>query len=81
MTTLERLRELLARDFDIPAGKLVPGATLEDLGIDSLQMIEIVFSIEDAFQFKIDADAAEIRARVKTLQDLAAFIDERKPAP
>ena len=81
MTTLERLRDLLARDFDIQAGKLAPEATLEDLGIDSLQMIEIVFSIEDAFGFKVDADAAEIRTRVKTLQDLAAFIDERKPNP
>ena len=78
MTTLERLRDLLARDFDIPAEKLVPEATLEDLGIDSLQMIEIVFSVEDEFKLKVDADAAEVRARVKTLSDLAGFIDERK---
>ena len=78
MTTLERLRDLLARDFDIPAEKLVPEATLEDLGIDSLQMIEIVFSVEDEFKLKVEADAAEIRTRVKTLRDLAGFIDERK---
>jgi acyl carrier protein len=80
VTTLERLRALLARDFDIAPEKLVPEATLEDLGIDSLQMIEIVFCIEDEFGIKVDADAAEVRARVGALQDLAAFIDERKAA-
>jgi len=80
MTTIETLRDMLARDFDIPREKLVPEARLEDLEIDSLRMIEIMFSIEDEFAFKVEADPAEIRARVHTLQDLAGFIDERKAA-
>lgn len=76
MTTLERLQEMLARDFDLQAGALVPDATLESLDIDSLRMIEILFSVEDAFAISVPAEPAELRARVRTLGDLAGYIDE-----
>ena len=76
MTTLERLQEMLARDFDLERAKLLPEATLESLDIDSLRMIEILFNIEDVFRITVPADQAEIRARVKTLGDLAAYVDE-----
>ena len=85
MTTLERLQSLLARDFQLEAPALVPAATLESLDIDSLRMIEILFSIEEAFGITVNAEQAEIRARVRTLGDLAAFVDEqlagRRAAP
>ena len=83
MTTLERLQEMLSRDFDLQAGALFPDATLESLDIDSLRMIEILFSVEDAFGISVPAEPAEIRARVHTLGDLAGYIDElvsTKPA-
>ena len=76
MTTTERLRELLLRDFQIPPERLTPEARLEDLEIDSLRMIEILFSVEETFGISIAADPAEIRARVQTFGDLAAYIDE-----
>ena len=76
MTTLERLQSLLARDFELEAGALVPAATLESLDIDSLRMIEILFSIEEAFGITVSAEQAEIRTRVRTLGDLAAYVDE-----
>ena len=76
MTTIDRLRELLQRDFQLPPERLTPQAGLEELEIDSLRMIEILFSVEEAFGITIGADPAEIRARVKTFGDLAAYIDE-----
>ena len=76
MTTLERLQALLARDFDLTAEKLAPAATLESMDIDSLRMIEILFGIEEAFGITVTAEQAEIRARVHTLGDLAAYVDE-----
>ena len=76
MTTLERLQKLLAREFDLTAEALVPAATLESLDIDSLRMIEILFGIEEAFGVTVSAEQAEIRARVSTLGDLAAYVDE-----
>lgn len=76
MTTLEKLQKLLAREFGITADALVPAATLESLDIDSLRMIEILFGIEEAFGITVSAEQAEIRARVSTLGDLAAYVDE-----
>ena len=83
MTTLERLQEMLARDFELQPGALAPEATLESLDIDSLRMIEILFSVEEAFGISVAAEPSEIRARVQTLGDLAGYIDElvsAKPA-
>jgi acyl carrier protein len=64
--------------------KLEPGQTLgqrpdstrlgDDLGIDSLTMLEIVMSIEEALDFRIeDAEARSIR----TLGDVRRYVDDR----
>ena len=74
-TTLERLNSLLAKDFELKPEALDPGTRLEDLDIDSLRMIEILFSVEDEFKITVSAEQAELRARLKTLGDLAAYID------
>ncbi len=74
-TTLTRLNALLARDFDLEPGVLTPQTRLEDLDIDSLRMIEILFTVEDAFGISVPADATELRAKVQTVGDLAAYID------
>ena len=83
MTTLERLQALLAKDFDLPPEKLERNARLEDLEIDSLRMIEIMFSVEDAFKITIPTEQAELKARLTTFGDLVDYIDglvAEKPA-
>ena len=75
MTTFERLQALLNKDFDLPIEKLQREARLEDLEIDSLRMIEILFSVEDAFGITVSADQSELKARLRTLGDLADYIE------
>ncbi len=75
MTTLEKLQSLLTRDFALPLERLDAAARLEDLDIDSLRMIEILFCVEDAFKITVPADQAELKARLHTLGDLATYID------
>jgi len=75
MTTLDRLRDLLAKEFSIEPARLVAGARLEDLDIDSLRMIEIAFCVEDAFGVKIDEEPAQLMARIRTLGDFAGFVE------
>ena len=76
MSVLDRLAALLERDFAIPRASLHPDATLESLDVDSLRLIEIAFAVEDEFGITMPQDQAAIRARVKTLSDLAALIEE-----
>ena len=75
MTTLERLATILHRDFQVARTALVPDATLESLEIDSLRMIEILFVVEDEFGVAAPEDTSALRERVRTLGELAAFID------
>jgi acyl carrier protein len=74
-TTITRLHALLAKDFDLKPGAMNPDTRLEDLDIDSLRMIEILFSVEDAFNISVPAEQADLREKVKTVGDLAAYID------
>ena len=55
--------------------RLQPEATLESLEIDSLRMIEILFTVEDEFKVSVPADHNELKARLKSLGDLATYID------
>jgi acyl carrier protein len=74
-TTIARLHALLAKDFELKPEAARPETRLEDLDIDSLRMIEILFSVEDAFGITVPAEQAELREKVKTVGDLAAYID------
>ena len=76
MSTTARLSDLLAKELAIDPARLVPGATLEELQIDSLRMIELAFAVEDAFGVTIGAEPAQLMARVKTLDDFTAYVDE-----
>jgi acyl carrier protein len=75
MNTLERLQALLQKDFDLAPERLVPIARLEDLEIDSLRLIEIMFGVEDVFAITVPVGEAELRTRLVTVGDLAAYID------
>lgn len=75
MSTEDRLRALLVRDFDLQPEAVQPEATLESLEIDSLRMIEILFCVEDEFKIAVPAEHAELKSRLKTFGDLAAYID------
>ena len=75
MSTFEKLQQLLNKDFDLPLEKLQRETLLEDLEIDSLRMIEILFSVEEAFKITVQAEQSELRAKLKTFGDLADYVD------
>jgi len=72
MTTYERLREILLKDYDVPADKLTPTAVLEDLGIDSLGVLELMFNIEDEFKIDVPSEIADLN----TIADTVKYIDQ-----
>lgn len=74
MSTFERLQRLL-EDDGLDRARLVQEATLDSLEIDSLRMIEIFFRVEDELGISVPAEPSEIAARVKTLGDLADYLD------
>ncbi|MDD6290158.1 MAG: acyl carrier protein [Eggerthellales bacterium] len=49
MSTIETLRNILVETMDVDAEAVTEDATLDDLGIDSLDMTEIMCEVEDVF--------------------------------
>lgn len=73
MSTLESLQTILTEEFKLSPTRLVPEATLTDLGIDSLDLVDLLFKIEDRFGLKIKDD---VPRSLVSLNDVAAYIDE-----
>lgn len=70
-TTLERLKRLFVAKFDYKIEELKPSTTLEYLGIDSLDIIEFMFDIENEFNIKIP----DREFKVTTIQDMVDTLD------
>ena len=69
----EKVREFLIDDLEIDEEKIAADAQLkEDLGIDSLDFVDIVVIVEKKFGFKIKP---EEMATVKTLSQFVDYIE------
>ena len=71
MTTYERIKKLFIDNLELNESVLVRGATLESLGLDSLDKIEFMFSLEDEFKIKIP----DREVKITTIQDVIDIID------
>ncbi len=70
--TESRIRALLVKDFKLEPGTLTPDARLDDMGVDSIGMAELIFNIEDEFGLKL-TDAA---VQLSTFGEVVRFIDQ-----
>lgn len=72
MTTLQTIQELLAGELSLDIDTLDPARPLDELGIDSLAVIECMFKLEDKFGISV----ANHDANATTLQDIADLVDK-----
>ena len=71
----EKVREFLIEDLEVEEENIHPDALLkDDLGIDSLDFVDIVVLIERKFGFKIKP---EEMAGVNTLQKFCDYIESK----
>ncbi len=71
MSTLERLKKLFIAKFDFNLEELKPTTTLEYLGLDSLDIIEFMFDMENEFNIRIP----DREFTVTTIQDMVNALD------
>jgi len=56
----ERCRKVIAELLKVPVGKVTPEAHfVRDLGMESVQSIELIAALEEEFDIEIDADRAQ----------------------
>ncbi|MFC2593915.1 acyl carrier protein [uncultured Fretibacterium sp.] len=57
---LSRLKEIITERLDVEEDQIVPEATfVEDLGADSLDIVELIMGIEEEFDIEIPDEDAE----------------------
>ena len=72
----EKLQEILAAQFDIDPETVTPETDIqEDLNADSLDVVDLIMSIEDEFEIEIPDTAVD---DVKTVGDLVKFIESQR---
>lgn len=74
MTTLDKVRKMLAEQLNKPIEKVqAESRFVEDLSIDSLDMIEMLMALEDEFSISVPNDQVD---NMKTVGDIVAFIEK-----
>ncbi len=76
--TLERVRKIVIEHLDAEPEKVNEKASfIDDLGADSLDLVELVMAFEEEFDIEIPDDDAE---HIQTVGDAVKFVDERLAA-
>ncbi len=72
---LERVKNVIAKELDMEVGELNINASFtDDLGIDSLEIFEIVMSLEEEFNIEIPNEDIE---NIKNVQDISSYIESK----
>ena len=71
----EQIRKLVAEQLGVDQNQVTPqAAILDDLGADSLDVVELVMAIEENFDLEIPDEAIEA---MKTIGDIETYVAQR----
>lgn len=78
MATADKVKEIVADELSVDAGIVTPQARfVEDLGADSLDVVELVMRFEEEFEVEIPDEDAE---KITTVGDAVTYIDKKLEA-
>ena len=69
----EALAELVAERVEKDVSEITPESSFKELGIDSLDTVELLMNLEDKLDMEIELDQ-----KVETVGDLVAFIESKR---
>ena len=74
--TADRVKKIVVEHLGVDADKVTEEASfIDDLGADSLDIVELVMAFEEEFSVEIPDDAAE---KITTVKDAIDYIDQNK---
>jgi acyl carrier protein len=75
-TTFERLKKIIVEQLGVDEEEVTPQASfVEDLNADSLDLVELIMSLEEEFGMEISDEDAE---RIQKVQDAVEYIEEHQ---
>lgn len=70
-----RLRKIIAEQLGVSEEELIPEASfIDDLNADSLEMVDLIISLEEEFNIQVSDEDAE---KLKTVQDAIEYLHEQ----
>lgn len=76
MSTFDRVKKIVVEQLGVDADEVnIDSTFIDDLGADSLDIVELIMAFEEEFGIEIPDEAAE---KIKTVQDVVSYIDEHK---
>lgn len=76
MSTFEKVRDIVVDQLGVEPDEVAIESTfIDDLGTDSLDIVELIMAFEEEFGIEIPDEAAE---KIKTVQDVVSYIDQNK---
>ena len=69
----EKLAKFAAKQLDLDLAEITPDSTFESLGIDSLDVVEMVMDLESELGVELEMEDQKIA----TFQDLADFVESK----
>lgn len=74
MSAEDKVIEIIVEQLSVDKGKVVPGASfVDDLGADSLDLVELIMAMEEAFGIEIPDEVAE---KITTVQDAIEHVNK-----
>ena len=74
MSVEDKVKKIIAEKLSVDMEEIVPEASfVDDLGADSLDLVELIMSMEEEFDIDISDEDAE---KITTVKDAIAYIDE-----
>ncbi len=74
--TIDKVKEIIANQLSVKADSIKEETNIaEELGADSLDLVEILMSLEDEFGVSIPDEAIP---EIKTIKDIVEFIEKNK---
>ena len=68
---LQRTIDIIVEKTDLERDAVKPDTVLATLDIDSIDLAEVIFELEEQFDIEIDMSAADAWERLKTISDIA----------
>jgi acyl carrier protein len=71
-----KVREIICEQLGVNEGDVTPDASfIEDLGADSLDIVELVMALEEEYDMEISDEEAE---KIRTVHDVVSYIERQK---
>jgi acyl carrier protein len=76
MAVEDKVKQIIVEQLQVDEAEVTPGASFqEDLGADSLDVVELVMQFEEAFDLEIPDEDAE---KIKTVKDAIDYIEKNE---